>query len=822
MLRVRNATIASRLYLVGGLTLLSVAALVAGTIVFAVGMRRVVDVLYQSGIVRAAEASELELLLEKHRRLVTSARLEFDLDKLQQDKQEAHGVQASIERLVAGSNDRFAMDLRPMLPPFWQAGDETLRLAESFAQGAAPVALRQYVAQAESLQRLVRQYRHSRLDDARVDVHAMTDRARTLVQWTLGFALLVALLIGPLGYFILHRMVRRLRRVTATMGQLVRQDTDVDVGSIASSDEIGEMARAVSVFEKNALQLQQLNRWLDVALNNMTRGMSMFDAEQRLVVCNSVYVQIYDMPEDLARPGTEFSKILACRAQLVSSVDGHVAETDAGLEPALRDLVERRTIGERRQRLKNGRTIEVQVKPLAWGGWVAFHEDVTDQLLAAEKMERLARQDALTGVANRRHFRECLEEALAKLDVDNSFALAVIDLDGFKEVNDTLGHPIGDAVLANVGCRLRDLARHGDIVARLGGDEFAIIQRDVQEKADADALARRVMDALRQPFILPDKHIEIGGTIGIALAPLDGWTAEDLMQKADIALYRAKASGKSTWRFYDHEMEARLRARRQLEADLRGAVEREEFVLFFQPIVSFASRRVEGCEALIRWHHPVRGMISPAEFIPLAEETGLICKIGAWALGAACRTAATWPDQHVVSVNLSVAQFSGPDLADVTADALRQSGLAATRLVLEVTETLLLGDDPATLELLHRLRNLGVAIALDDFGTGYSSLSHLRRFPFDKIKIDQSFVRDLPQRRNCEAIVGAIARLASCLDMTTVAEGVETEDHLARVGAAGCDSVQGYLFSRPVPANELAGVVAEIDERLASGRVMAA
>jgi EAL domain-containing protein (putative c-di-GMP-specific phosphodiesterase class I) len=295
------------------------------------------------------------------------------------------------------------------------------------------------------------------------------------------------------------------------------------------------------------------------------------------------------------------------------------------------------------------------------------------------------------------------------------------------------------------------------------------------------------------------------------------------MKNADLALYRAKLECRGTTRFYDPAMERGLRARRALEADLAHAVARSELELHYQPIVSLEERRVIGCEALIRWRHPERGIVPPGDFIPLAEESGLIRSIGAWALGEACHAAARWPGELRVAVNLSVAQFSGPDLAQITATALDASGLAPRRLELEVTESLLLGDDPETLELLHRLRRLGLGIALDDFGTGYSSLSHLRSFPFDKIKIDQTFVRDLPQMKNCEAIVGAVARLASSLDMTTVAEGVESEEHLSRVEAAGCDAVQGHLFSRPVPEERLVGVIAEIDARLAArGRLASA
>ena len=497
-----------------------------------------------------------------------------------------------------------------------------------------------------------------------------------------------------------------------------------------------------------------------------------------------------------------------------TETSGVISTTDVG--SSLRQIAGLQADAHVIQRFNDGRVVEISLKPLAWGGWVALHEDVTERLGAAEKIAQLARQDSLTGVANRLLFSEELDRATAGLDADGAtgFALLGIDLDKFKEVNDSHGHPAGDALLVAVGRRLAETVRSDDVVARLGGDEFAVIQRGVTGREDAEALAGRIIDLLHKPFQIHGHRIEIGATVGIALAPGDGRDAGELMRNADIALYRAKGLKRGTYCFFDPAMEGRLRARRALEADLGRAVAAGQFELHYQPIVSLALGAVAGAEALIRWRHPQRGMVSPADFIPLAEETGLINEIGAWAMTEACRVAATWPDKLRVSVNLSVAQFSGPDLAEIAADALHQSGLEPSRLELEVTESLFLGDAPATFAHLHRLRALGLSIALDDFGTGYSSLSLLRNFPFDKLKIDQTFVRDLPERPNCEAIVGAVAGLARSLAMTTVAEGVETKDHLARVAAAGCDEVQGYLFSRPMPAADLGRVVADINAKL--------
>ena len=818
----RRQTIATRLHIVGGLSLVAVASLAAASIYFAMQTRQVAEGLYHGGVVNAVEAGEIELLLEKHRRIIEAAPLEFDRAQIARDKQIDSDVRAHVEGLLQRSEPEFSRAVSGALPVLWGHGAEVLRLAENFAQEPALAIVRQYVSEAGRLQERIRQYRARRVAIAKREAQMLAAGARTLVHSVAVSALIASLLIGSFAFILLRGMMSRLERIAAAMRRLAQRDTAVSVEDMTSADEIGDMAKAVTIFRENAVHLQELNRWLDIALNNMARGLSMFDVQQRLVISNAAYVRMYAMPDALAQAGTPLSDIIAHRRTLVEAVDGRETDGEAGLEPALQGLVELTSESQVRQRLKDGRIIEISMKPLPWGGWVALHEDVTDRFAAAERMIRLARQDALTGLANRLQFRERLDATMAGVANGETFGLLAIDLDRFKEVNDTLGHPAGDALLMAVGARLSELSREEDLVARLGGDEFAIILRGAQSHSDGEALAQRVVEALHQPFQIHGKRVEVGGTVGIALAPQDGATAEEILRNADLALYRAKEERRGTWRFFDPKMEERLRARRALEADLGQAIARGELELHYQPIVSLATGRVSGCEALIRWRHAARGMIPPSDFIPLAEETGLICDIGAWALEEACTAAARWPDHLTVAVNLSVAQFAGPDLAESATRALEKSGLAAARLELEVTETLLLGDDPATLELLHRLRDLGLAIALDDFGTGYSSLSHLRSFPFDKIKIDQTFVRDLPKRRNCEAIVAAVTRLASSLEMTTVAEGVETAEHLSRLRAAGCDAVQGYLFSRPVPGVRIVDVIADIDQRLATGVVRAA
>jgi diguanylate cyclase (GGDEF)-like protein len=812
-------TIASRLYLLGGLTLAAAITLAAVAVHYAAGLSRTHDALFEGGLLSAIEASEARLQLERHRRMVEAGPHAPDSFGLARKREAAEEAIQRIEHLAGRAGGALSTEVARVLPSLWRLGDEVFTLAEKRAGDQATVAS-EYQSEVERLQGHIRTHSEASLTAAQHKSRAAAAKAGEVFNALAGIALVTLLVAGALGAVELRAMLRRLNRVTDGMQRLARNDTDVRIEDLGGDDEVGKAALAVAVFKDNAMRLQQANRWLEVALSNMGRGLSMFDADRRLLICNGTYQRMYGLPDELTRAGTPFDRIVEHRKTLVQSVEGQEHEP---LSRALSVPLAWPDTEHLRQRLHDGRIVEISAKALPWGGWVAMHEDVSERLAAAEEVERLARQDTLTGLANRHTLQGFLDKATTELGTSEGFALLVIDLDRFKEVNDALGPPAGDAVLAAVGRRLTDLARRGDLVGRLGGDEFAIIQRGVSDRSTASGFAERIIDSLHMPFHIEGQRAEIGATVGIALAPDDGRSASELMKNADLALYRAKLECRGTTRFYDPAMERGLRARRALEADLAHAVARSELELHYQPIVSLEERRVIGCEALIRWRHPERGIVPPGDFIPLAEESGLIRGIGAWALGEACHAAARWPGELRVAVNLSVAQFSGPDLAQITATALDASGLAPRRLELEVTESLLLGDDPETLELLHRLRRLGLGIALDDFGTGYSSLSHLRSFPFDKIKIDQTFVRDLPQMKNCEAIVGAVARLASSLDMTTVAEGVESEEHLSRVEAAGCDAVQGHLFSRPVPEERLVGVIAEIDARLAArGRLASA
>jgi diguanylate cyclase (GGDEF)-like protein/PAS domain S-box-containing protein len=444
------------------------------------------------------------------------------------------------------------------------------------------------------------------------------------------------------------------------------------------------------------------------------------------------------------------------------------------------------------------------------GNEVYAIRDLTERRRNEQQIARMALHDALTDLPNRTLFRERLEQGLARLSRgEQAMAVLCLDLDRFKEVNDTLGHPIGDALLKVVAERLRECTRECDTVARLGGDEFAILQCDGVQPTGATALAARLVEALGEPYLINDHQVVVGVSVGIALAPDDALNADDLLKNADMALYRAKSEGRGTYRFFEREMDTRMRERRALEMDLRGALVNREFEVHYQPIVNLERNTYTGFEALVRWRHPERGLLAPADFIPLAEETGLINAIGEWVLREAATAAACWPEHLTVAVNLSPNQFANKNLVSMVFSAIAAAGLAPNRLELEITETVLLQDTEATIRVLKQLQIIGVRISLDDFGTGYSSLSYLRSFPFDKIKIDRSFVTGISQGNNeALAIVRAVTQMGSSLGMCTTAEGVETEDELQVIRAEGCTEVQGYLFCAPKPAHEIADLMA--------------
>jgi diguanylate cyclase (GGDEF)-like protein len=450
-----------------------------------------------------------------------------------------------------------------------------------------------------------------------------------------------------------------------------------------------------------------------------------------------------------------------------------------------------------------GREILVKNSPMSAGGWVATHEDITDRRRVEAKIAYMAQHDTLTGLLNRPHFQQGLEDMLARQKRGEHLAALCLDLDRFKEVNDKLGHHIGDLLLKAVAGRLRDCVREADVVARLGGDEFAILQVGASQPTDATLLASRLLESIGEPYDLEGHQLVAGVSIGIAFTSDDGLDCDTLLRRADLALYRAKIDGRSLYRIFEPEMDARMQARRSLEIDLRKAVDEEQFVLFYQPIVDVRMQQITGLEGLVRWQHPIRGLLAPAEFISIAEETGLAIPLGEWILRQACLEAAEWPADLRIAVNLSPMQFKDKGFISTVQSALATSGLAPGRLELEITDAILSLDCGATLAVLQQLRKLGIRIAMDDFGAGYSVLSYLRKFPFDTIKINQSFIHDTSGHDDSLAIVRAIVAMGNGLCIGTTAEGVETCEQLERLKSEGCSEMQGYLFSPPRPAAEV-------------------
>ncbi|QQO14193.1 EAL domain-containing protein [Bradyrhizobium diazoefficiens] len=562
-----------------------------------------------------------------------------------------------------------------------------------------------------------------------------------------------------------------------------------DGGGMATHEDITER-------EELSARLQERNLQFDIAINNMSHGLCFFDADHRLLVCNTHYIDMYGLPPDRVRPGTPLSEILDLRFE-AGSVPAMTREEYARWRTNVATSAEP---SDSIVEMQNGRTFKIRHRPMPDLGWVATHEDITEQRKAELRIAHMAHHDALTDLANRVLLGQRLKQAL---DQDLMFAVHHIDLDKFKAVNDTLGHQAGDILLQDVSRRLRLLARDCDTIARMGGDEFVILQTPISDRSEADALARDVVSRLSAPFGLDGHQAVASASIGIAIAPGDGATPEQLLHNADLALYRAKSDGRGMYRFFEPAMDDEAQSRRALEQDLRNGLAAGEFELHYQPIVKTDGREITGFEALIRWRHPRRGLIAPGSFIPLAEEIGLIVPIGEWVIRQACATASRWPSHLHVAVNISAVQFRQAGLTEVVVGALAASGLDPQRLEIEITESVLLQDRNGTLATLHQLRALGIRIAMDDFGTGYSSLTYLQCFPFDKIKIDRSFVSGVGNDAGSLSIVRAVAAMARGLGMTTTAEGVETNEQRDRITAEGCTEMQGYLFSRPLPAAEI-------------------
>lgn len=559
-----------------------------------------------------------------------------------------------------------------------------------------------------------------------------------------------------------------------------------------------ELLQAKELAEQYSQEMAKLSQFLDSVIANIPASVIVQDLEsQRILLANQQAERLFGGPQRsmlgqlpgdcLAPAAADYLEQQLARG--ARSTKGHAAETRVDTACGPRTLRSRTLLSQNRE---------------GQADYVLFvAEDATEELAAHAQIHHMAHHDALTGLPNRTLFHERLRQALVRGSENDKLTAALcLDLDNFKNINDSLGHAFGDKLLRALGKRLRRELREHDTLARLGGDEFAVVLTGLEGREAACNTAQRLINAICPPFQIEGHQFTVGVSIGIAIAPDDNDQAEQLLGYADMALYEAKRNGRNRYECFDVELDVAARQRRLVETDLRTALHLGQLQLHYQPVVDQQTSSVTGYEALLRWEHPTRGMVMPMDFIPIAEETGLIHELGTRALNLACQEAASWDSEQTVSVNLSAVQFKNGNLVHIVALALADSGLAPQRLELEITESVLLGNSEENVRTLRALKDLGVSISLDDFGTGYSSLGYLRSFPFDRIKIDKSFVHDMCDSREAMSIIRAITDLSNSLMIKTTAEGVESEEQMRRLAAEGCSHFQGYLYGRPAPASE--------------------
>ena len=638
------------------------------------------------------------------------------------------------------------------------------------------------------------------------------DRLRRLhfISSAVNFGLIA---IGVLLIILLLRdnrlMMRANGRLTALADDLRRTSSALSTAhaAVAAANESLAMQNASLRGRDEALRIQ--NARFDAALNNMSQGLLMADNDRRLIVCNKRFREMFGLRQEEVEPGARLDDLLHVTMErqaqpllLISEIhqrlSGIWSATERGQFYAETDEA----------------SIQVVYVPMSEGGWVVTYEDISERRKVEANTEYLAHHDVLTGLPNRLAFTLRLNHLLSNRVNRRRFALLFVDVDDFKDVNDTLGHLAGDMLLVTIAQRLRAAVREEDLVARLGGDEFAILQMMPRDRTETLALAQRLVDAIDQPYDLEGRRISSSISLGIAVEDDETTDAEYLFRNADMALYRAKAAGRNTWRFFEPEMQQEVQTRSTITADLRTALKEDQFEIFYQPVVQASTGELVQFEGLLRWNHHSLGSVAPGRFIPIAEESRLIVPIGEMVLRRACAEAMRWPCQVKLAVNLSPVQFAGRGLVAMVESALNDAGLDPSRLELEITEGALLRDSDQVSAVLRQLRSLGVTIALDDFGTGYASLSYLRQLPFDKIKIDRSFIMGLNKKDDAIPIIEAVVSLARNLNMTTTAEGVETEDQWRLLAAMGCTFVQGYLFDRPQSAANIRHKMASGDYRL--------
>jgi diguanylate cyclase (GGDEF)-like protein len=804
-------SIAGRLSVALGLALFGLVATNAHTILYAGLVAKSSKSVATISIDDVRGADDFDEALDDHRRVVTTA-----IDSHATRSSDAVVAKlVELERTLAEnpglpdlsrSSANIAAVVQQGIEDLKTLSRQALTLAATSSDSTAvSTAEEAYVARVSAMEPVVTDWKKQMREVTAAELHAMNQQA--VFMQRLGLILLAGgCIIGTAAVLISHGMLRRLKQLTRAMLSLAGGDLATNVPYCGVPDEIGHLADALEVFRDNAKRVLASETKLNIAFENMVEAILMFSPDRTVVLHNQKTVAMLGLPcrDCRGMTGPDMFEHLRTQQAWPDEVTKEIQERFAGM--LNRDSTDVVDIA-----LPDGRSFTITATVLPDRHLLISMEDTSDRRASAARIAHLAHYDMLTELPNRAMFQERLsaavEDALCESGI--GVALLVCDLDRFKEVNDTYGHPAGDELLAQVAQRMRETMRKTDVLARLGGDEFAIVHLIGGDPEEAHAVAERIVSVLSQPFEIQGNKVCIGASVGIARAPVDATTLTDLMKRADLALYAAKQSGRNRFVVYDASMAEKMEERRVIAMEMRKALDADGFHLFYRPQVDLRTRQILGFEALARWTHPVRGAIGPATFIPIAEESGLIVQLGDWALRTACHEAASWDGDTRIAVNVSPQQLHEEGFVNTVRLVLRETGLAPERLELEVTETAMLNDGEKMLAVLEGLRALGVHLALDDFGTGYSALSYLQKFPFDKIKIDQSFVRQLGDKEESDAIVRAVAGLGTNLGIPTIAEGIETEDQAQRVLGVACDEGQGYLYSRPVPASVVRELLAK-------------